>query len=171
MINEYLECGKIINTHGVIGEVKVESYCDSPYVLASLKKVYVKKGDAYEAVDVGRAFVSKNAAVMRLSCIEDMDAAQRMRDTVLYASREDIPLDDGAYFIADLIGLDVIDARSGRLYGRIHEVINRGASDIYVVKTKTGEVLFPAVDEFIESVDVERAVYINPIEGMFEDEI
>ena len=171
MLNEYLECGKIINTHGVIGEVKVECYCDSPEILASLKKVYIKKCNNYEAAKVSRAFVSKNSVVMRLSCIKDMDEAQRMRDTVLYAAREDIPIDDGAYFIADLIGLEVIDADSGEIYGKIVDVINRGASDIYVIKTKKGEVLFPAVDEFISSVDTERAVFVKPIEGMFDDEI
>ena len=171
MLNEYLECGKIVNTHGVIGEVKVECYCDSPEVLASLKKVYIKKGNAYEVADVVRSFVSKNAAVMRLSVISDMDEAQKMRGVLLYAAREDIPIDEGAYFIADLIGLDVVDADTARVYGSIKEVINRGASDIYVIKTKTGEVLFPAVDEFIDSVDIEKAVYIKPIEGMFEDEI
>ena len=171
MLNEYLECGKIVNTHGVIGEVKVECYCDSPEVLASLKKVYIKKGEKYEAAEVKRSFVSKNAAVMRLSCISDMDAAQRMRETVLYAAREDIPIEEGAYFIADLIGLDVVDADTDRFYGKIMEVINRRASDIYVIKTKAGDVLFPAVDEFIDSVDIEKAVYIKPIEGMFDDEI
>ena len=80
-------------------------------------------------------------------------------------------VDEGAYFIADLIGLDVVDADSKCKYGKIKEVINRGASDIYVIKTNKGEVLFPAVDEFIDSVDVECAVYIRPIEGMFDDEI
>lgn len=171
MQNEYLECGKIVNTHGVMGEVKIECYCDSPEILASLKKIYVKKAGKYEAADVKRAFVSKNAVVMRLSCISDMDSAQRMRDTVLYAARTDIPLDEGAYFIADLIGLDVIDAKTKKVYGKIKEVINRGASDIYVIKTKSGEVLFPAVGEFIDSVDINCAVYVDPIEGMFEDEI
>jgi len=171
MIHEYLECGKIINTHGVSGEVKVESYCDTPKVLASLKRVYIKKADGYRECKVGRAFVSKDAAVMGLSCISDMDEAQRMRGTVLYARREDLPIEEGAYFIADLIGLDVTDAESGKVYGVIADVINRGASDIYGVKTKNGEVLFPAVDEFIERVDIEKAVYVSPIEGMFEDEI
>ncbi len=171
MINEYLECAKIVNTHGVMGEVKVECYCDSPEVLASLKKVYIKKGNNYEVAEVGRSFVSKNAAVMKLSVIGDMDSAQRMRGTVLYAAREDIPVEDGAYFIADLIGLDVVDSDTKRVYGKITEVINRGASDIYVINTKSGDVLFPAVGEFIDSVDIECAVYIKPIEGMFEDEI
>ena len=171
MINEYLECGKIVNTHGVMGEVKVECYCDSPEVLASLKKVYIKRGSAYETAEVGRTFVSKGAAVMKLSVIGDMDTAQRMRGTVLYAAREDIPVEEGAYFVADLIGLDVVDAETRQTYGKITEVINRGASDIYVIKTKTGDVLFPAVGEFIDSVDIETAVYVRPIEGMFEDEI
>ncbi len=171
MINQYLECGKIVNTHGVAGEVKLECWCDSPNVLASLKKVYIKGSDGYRTCKVGRAFVSKDAVVLSLDIIPDMDTAQRMRGSVVYALREDIPIEDGAYFVADLIGLDVIDADSGRNYGKIADVINRGASDIYVVKTKTGEVLFPAVDEFIDRVDIESAVYIKPIEGMFENEI
>ena len=171
MINQYLECGKIVTTHGVSGEVKVECYCDSPKVLASLKKVYIKSGDKYECRRVMRSFVSKEAAVMRLENIDDMDAAQKARGTLLYAAREDIPISEGAFFIADLLGLDVIDASNGRVYGKIADVINRGASDIYVIDTKAGEVLFPAVDEFIDKVDIERAVYIKAIEGMFEDEI
>ncbi len=170
-MERYLECGKIVNTHGISGELRVECYCDSPQILASLKRVYLKKADTYTECKVKRSFVSKDAAVMGLDIISDMNEAQKMRGTVLYALREDIPIEEGSFFIADLIGLDVIDRDSGRIYGKIADVINRGASDIYVINTKTGEVLFPAVDEFISQVDIEKAVYITPIEGMFEDEI
>ncbi len=171
MTEQYLECGKIVNTHGISGEVRVECYCDSPSVLASFKKVYIKKGVEFCECKVKRSFVSKGAVVLGLDIIGDMDEAQKMRGEVLYAAREDIPIEEGSYFIADLIGLDVIDASSGRVYGKIADVTNRGASDIYVIDTKSGEVLFPAVDEFIDRVDIECAVYIKPIEGMFEDEI
>ncbi len=171
MLKQYLECGKIVNTHGVSGEVKVESYCDTPNILAAFKKVYIKKGNDYIECKVTRSFVSKGGAVLGLDSITNMDEAQKMRGTVLYANRDDIPIEEGSYFIADLIGLEVIDVDSGRIYGDIKDVINRGASDIYVVNTKSGEVLFPAVDEFVCRVDIEKAVYITPIEGMFEDEI
>ncbi len=171
MINQYLECGKIINTHGVMGEVKVECRCDSPEILSDLKKVYIKKNGEYSECRIKRSFVLKDKVVMSLEGIFDMDSAQRMKETVLYARRDDIPKAEGAYFIADLIGLDVIDAENDRNYGKIKDVINRGASDIYVIGTKSGEVLFPAVDEFVDRILIEEAVYIKPIEGMFENEI
>lgn len=171
MLSKYLVCGKIVNTHGIAGEVRVENYCDTPEVLSSFKNVYFKKGEIYTKKKVNRSFVSKNAVVMKLEGVDNIDLAQSLRGTELYAAREDIPIEEGAYFIADLIGLEVIDAENGRVYGKIVDVINRGASDIYVINTKNGEVMFPAVPEFVDRTDIERAVYINPIEGMFEDEI
>jgi 16S rRNA processing protein RimM len=79
-------------------------------------------------------------------------------------------LEKGEYFIADLIGLPVIDADNGKEYGHVKELINRGASDLYVVKTKTDEAMIPDVPQFIDHVDVKKGVFIRPIEGMFPAE-
>ena len=97
-----------------------------------------------------------------------MDAAIALKGTVVYADRKDFKLDDGAYFIADIIGCDVIDAESGKKLGVLLEVINRGASDLYVVKTEKGEVMVPVVDEFVDRVEVGKAIYLRPISGMFD---
>ncbi|MBR6602659.1 MAG: PRC-barrel domain-containing protein, partial [Clostridia bacterium] len=83
--------------------------------------------------------------------------------------REDIPLAEGAYFLADLEGLPVVDFESGKNYGTLREVINRGASDIYVIDTPDGERMMPAVAEFVKKIDIETAVYVSPIPGMLED--
>ena len=99
--------------------------------------------------------------------ITDIDSAAAMKETVVYADREDIPLEEGDFFISDLIGLPVIDVDSGIEYGKISEVFNTGASDIYTVKTEDGERMIPAVPEFIIEIDVERGVFVRPIEGMF----
>lgn len=164
----YLECGKIVNTHGVKGEVKVESWCDSPAVFAKLPKVYLKKGNNFECYRLVRASVFKQLVVTGLEGIDDVDKAALLKGQTLYAAREDFHLKAGAYFIADLIGLPLIDAQSGVQYGTLREVINRGASDIYVADTPNGERMMPAVKEFVKRVDPENGIYISPIEGMFD---
>lgn len=163
----YLECGKIINTHGIDGAVKLESWCDSPDILADLERVFIKEGNTYKQYDVLRASVFKQFVIAKLDGVKDIDAAQALVGTVIYAAREDFELGEGDYFIADLIGLDIIDADSGKVLGKLREVINRGASDIYVIDTPDGERMMPAVEEFVDRVDLDSGIYVRPIEGMF----
>ena len=168
MEKQYLECGKIINTHGIAGAVKLESWCDSPEVLASLETVYFKKGEVYKPVEVLRASVFKRFVLMTLEGITDIDAAAALKETVVYADRDELPSEEGQHFIADLVGLPVIDADSGKEYGILDDVINTGASDIYVIESEDGEKMMPAVDEFVKEIDLERGIFVTPIEGMFD---
>lgn len=168
MKKAYLECGKIINTHGIAGAVKLEPWCDSPEVLASLPCVYFKKGEVYSAVKILKASVFKRFVIATIEGVNDIDAASALREKVVFAAREDLPLEEGDNFIADLIGLPVIDAESGRVYGTLSGVINNGATDIYEIETPSGQRLMPAVDEFVRSIDDEKGIFITPIEGMFE---
>lgn len=166
--NSYIECGKIINTHGCHGGVKLESWCNTPEVLASLKILYLLSGGNYTGHRVLRASVFRQFVVAELEGIADMDAALALKNTIVYARRSDIPLDEGEYFIADLIGLPVRDASTGKLYGTLKETINRGASDIYVVDTPDGDRMIPAVPEFIRSIDPDTEILVSPIEGMLD---
>ena len=168
MKKEYLECGKIINTHGIAGAVKLDPWCDSPEVLANLKRVFIKKGETYECVKVIRASVFKRFVIATLEGVNGIDEAQMLRDTVLYAARQDIKLGEGDFFISDLIGLDVKDAESGRVYGKLIGVMNNGASDIYEIETSSGVKMMPAVPEFVKSVDPDSEILVSPIEGMFD---
>ena len=115
-----------------------------------------------------RASVFRQFVVAELEGIADMDAALALKNTIVYARRSDIPLDEGEYFIADLIGLPVRDASTGKLYGTLKETINRGASDIYVVDTPDGDRMIPAVPEFIRSIDPDTEILVSPIEGMLD---
>ena len=167
----YLECGKIINTHGFRGDVKLESWCDTPSVLARLRHLYFKEGDSFSGKRVIHASVFRQFVLMHLEGIDDEDSARRLKETVVYAAREEIPLAPGAYFLADLTGLPVLDATTGENYGVLREVINRGASDIYVIrKTNGGEAMIPAVPEFVKRVDTDSGIYIAPIGGMLDDD-
>ena len=168
---KYLECGIIINTHGVRGNVKLESLCDSPEVLADLSRVFVKEGNSYREIKVLHTSIFKSFVLADLEGINDMDAAAAMKGTTLYANREDFELEEGDYFIADLIGLDVVDVDDGTKYGIVKDVINRGSADIYVVKTEDGERMMPAVEEFVKNVDIDNGkVYVKPIPGLFNDD-
>ena len=168
MKKAYLECGKIINTHGVVGAVKIDPWCDSPDVLASLKTVYFLKGGEYSPVKIVKASVFKRFVLATLEGINDIDEAARLKETVIYAAREDLPLEEGDHFIADLIGLPIIDAESGRVYGTLTGVINTGASDIYEIDTEDGQKMMPAVEEFVKNVDTEKGIFVSVIPGMFD---
>lgn len=167
----YLECGKIINTHGFRGDIKLESWCDTPKVLAGLGRIFFRNGNDYCEVRVTSASVFRQFVLMHLAGTENEEAANRLRGTVVYAAREDIPLPVGGFFLADLTGLPVIDADSGEVLGTLREVIHPGASDIYVVKRPGKEdAMIPAVPEFIRRVDTEKGVFVTPIGGMLDDD-
>ena len=168
MKKDYLECGKIINTHGVVGAVKIDPWCDSPEVLADLETVYFEKNGKYEPVRVLRASIFKRFVLATLEGITDVDAAAALKETVIYAAREDLNIGEGDYFIADLVGLPVVDVETGKEYGTLAGVMNAGASDVYEIDTPIGQRLIPAVDEFVKEIDLDRGIFIKPIEGMFD---
>ena len=167
-MNPFIECAKIINTHGCHGGLKLESWCNTPADLASLKTLYLKKGEEYVAYSVVKASVFKQFVVAVWKQVDTMDLALSLKGKTVFARRSDFDLEDGEYFLADLVGLAVIDANTGTRYGTIREVINRGASDIYVIETPNGERMIPAVDEFVDRMDVQQGLFITPIEGMLD---
>ena len=166
--SQFLECGKIINTHGVRGAVKLESWCDTPQDLASLKKVYLKDGAEYKQHKIKKASVFKQFVLFELEGVNDIDSAMTLRGKVVFADRDDISIDEDSFFIADIIGLSVIDLESGEKIGTLSDVLNLGASDLYEIKTENGQKLIPAVPEFVKEVDLERGIFVSLIEGMLD---
>lgn len=165
----YLECGKIRNTHGVRGVLCVEPFCDSPAVFAGLPVVYRVVGGQYVPCRVVHCARKQELLLISLEGVNDMDAAQALKGEILYAARGDIPLADGAYFLADLPGLSVMDADGGKCYGTVSDVRQVGGQQLLSVMTPTGERLVPMVSAFIDRVDTEHGVYVRPIPGLLED--
>lgn len=182
-MKKYLEVGKIINTHGFSGGLKAEPWCDSPSVLAELKTLYVLKekaakgnpaqvehGDeSFERLSVVKGSVNGRFAVLHIEGCGSFEEANILRERVLYAYRGDIPLPEGKHFIADLKGLPVINAESGRVYGRVINVTAVGKQDIYEIDTGGAVVLFPGVSEYVKSIDLEKGISIIPIAGFFDE--
>lgn len=169
---KYLECAAVCSTHGIRGNVRLENRCDSPQTLASLKRVFVLKNGEYVEYKVLHSSVQKNMVLASLEGVDTVEAAAAMRGTVLYAAREDFKLGRGKVFIADILGLPVLDDEDGTPYGTLKDVIQPGAQQIYVVASENGDFMIPAVPEFIKEVSLGDArpegVYVKLIEGMAE---
>ncbi len=169
-MEKYLECARVTTTHGVRGAVRLENRCDCPETLASLSRMYKKEGSSWMPLNVLHASVQKNMVIASFKEIPTMEDAIAIRDVVLYADREDIPLEEGAHFIADLIGLGVLDDASGDKLGLVEDVISPAGQDIYVVKKEDGGTfMIPAVPAFIRTVSPEDGfIRVSLIEGMMD---
>ena len=167
MKKEYLEAGKIVTTHGIRGEVKIMPYTDSPDLLAEFDRLFMGK-DRTEVI-IERARVFKNTVIAKIEGVDTPEAAEKLRNKILYMHRDDLELDDDTYFIQDLIGLEVRDADNDTVYGRIADVMQTGANDVYVVKGDDKEYLVPAIADVVVSTDVDGGVMtIRPLEGLFD---
>lgn len=167
-MKDYLEIGKIVTVHGLRGDVKVQPWCDSPEFLCAFPVLYL--GKEKKEVEVIDARVQKNMAVLRLGGYETVEQAETLRNQMLYLHREDVELEDGIYFVQDLIGLDVLDADSGVSYGILKDVLQTGANDVYVVQSEGGkEVLIPAIPDVIVETNLEAGcMKIRPLEGLLD---
>ena len=168
MKQAYLECGKIINTHGFRGTVKLESWCDSPAVLAKLPTLWINQNGSYAPLKVLRASVFRQFVLMDLEGIDSEEAANALRTTVVYAAREDLPLEEGDAFIVDLLGLPVRDADTGEVLGELVDINTAGVRDLYIVRTASGDHMVPAVPEFLIRIDPDDAIYVRPIPGLLD---
>lgn len=158
---EFIEAGKIVNTHSVYGELKVQPWSDTDDFLCDFDVIYID-GKAFE---VERARVHKTCVLLKLAGINNINEAQKYKNKCVCVDRDEVELDDGAYFIADLEGLTVIDA-DGTELGKIHEVLTLPSNDVYVIRGKD-EYMIPAVEEFIREVDIDSGVmYVHTIPGM-----
>ena len=167
-MKQYLEAGQVINKRGLKGEVKVDCYCDTLETLCEISTLYLDD-KAERPVKILAAKPYKGFVYLTIEGINSVEDADRMRGKTLYADRCDIPVDEGCYFIDDLIGLEMIDADTKKVYGKITDVFNSGASDIYTVSDGAKDYYIPAVDEFIIETDLEKGVFIRPIPGMFDE--
>ena len=166
MLQKYLEVGKITNTHGLMGEVRVQPWADSPEFLCKFKKLYLDAEGSW-GIKVEHARPHKNMAILKLENITDIPSALSLKNAVLYIDRNDVTLPKGSFFIADLMGIEVRDAATGEVLGKIADVRSLPASNIYVVQGGAREILIPAVDAFIAETNVEEGyIRVNMIEGL-----
>ena len=159
---QFVEAGEIVTTHGIKGEVKVMCWLDDPEMLCEFDRCVID-GKEFE---IEQCRVQKTCNLVKLSGIEDMDAAQAMRGKKIMLYREDI--DDEVIFAAELIGVEVY--ADGQMIGKIKEVLDYPGNSVYVVRGEH-EYMIPAVKAFILETDMEaNTMQVKLIEGMRSDE-
>lgn len=170
MKKQYLDTGKIVGTHGIKGEVRIEPWCDSPQFLSEFKKLYLDdKGETFIEV---KSRPHKNITLAKIKGIETVEQAEKFRGKVVYINRDDIILEDGVNFVQDLIGLEVKDADNSTVYGKITDVLRTGANDVYeITDSNNKKYLAPVIDEVIVERNIDNGyVLIRPMKGIFDDE-
>lgn len=163
MKNRYLEAGKIVNTHGIAGEVKILPWADGPEFLLDFDTLYIDG----QPVELEGARVHKNCVLAKLAGIDDINQAMKLRDKIVCIDREDVELEEGAFFLADLMGLEVRQAETGTVLGTIHDILTPPANNVYVVRGGEREYMIPAVPAFILETNIDDGyLLVRLIEGM-----
>lgn len=163
MKKQFLDAGEIVAVHGVRGMVKVLPWADGPEFLCLFDRVFLE-GRAYA---VERCSIQKTCNLLKLQGVDTVEAAQALRGKTLRVNRDDVELEDGTVFIADLIGLPVF--AGDRELGKVAEVLTLPANDVYLVRGQE-EYMIPAVKEFIQEINVDKGyLRVTLIEGMQTD--
>lgn len=170
MLRKYLEVGEIVGTHGVKGEVRINPWCDTPEFLKKFKTLYFDK-DGEKSVKVISSRVHGNIVLALFDGVSSVEEAAKLRGKIVFMDRKDARIDKNSYFIQDLIGCRVIDADDGREYGKISDVSQTGANDVWHIKSGEREYLIPAIPDVVIDADVKNeTVRIRSLRGIFDDE-
>ena len=154
-----LQVGTILDTHGLRGEVKVFPTTDDPSRYDDLEEVELltKEGN-YLHLEIERVRYFKNLVIVKFKNYDHINDIEQYKKCNLYVTRENaVELEADEYFVADLIGLTA-KTDEGEELGQIKDVLTTGANDVYVIDTKEGELLVPAIHDCVQEVDLEAGV-------------
>lgn len=163
----YLEAGKIVNTHGLRGEVKLVPWTDSPQTFEEIDYVFIKKKTGDVRLDIERLKYQKNNLIVKFNQISSIEEAEKLKNQTVYIDRDALgELPEGVYYIADIIGLAAVD-EFGNAVGTVVDIFNTGANDIYDIKREGKKnLLLPVIDDVI-TVDLENErVVVKIPEGL-----
>ena len=164
---EKIKIGKIVNAVALRGEVKVYNYSGYKERYEELDRIIVD-GKNYE---IEKVRYQQQMVILKLAGVNDRNAAEAMKNKDVFITEEDLQeLPEDTFYIRDLIGLEVLDAETGDVIGKMKDVLQPSTQDVYVVKRAEGsDVLIPAVSQFVKEVNVKDGfVKVQLIEGMVE---
>lgn len=164
-LSEFIQIGRINNTHGIQGEMKVEVWADDINEFLSLSSVYNEKGEEIKIISSRRA---DRIAVVKFEGVSDPEQGAKLKGKYIYARRCDLKLPEGRYYICDLMELPVYNVETNEKIGHICDILEKPASFVYTVKTENGEFMIPDVEEFIKKVDINDGIYIKVIPGLID---
>ncbi len=166
--------GQVRRPHGLRGELRVEIVTDYPERLEQHTCFYLASPDTPEAVQrypVKGLRLHKNTMLLKLGGCDDRNTAEELRGMIVQIPIEDaVPLNEGEYYHFQLIGVQV-ETETGEGLGRVAEVLDTGAHDVYVVRGPRGEVLLPAVEDVVLELDMEaREMVVHLLPGMLGED-
>ena len=166
-MKDYFQIGKIINTHGLKGHVKVMPLTDDNKRYEKLKKIHLEGTD--KELEIEKVWYNKGFVMLKFKGYDNIDDVISFKDKFILIHKSDaVQLPEDSYFIHDIIGLEVYTVNDIKL-GKITNVLQPGANDVYVVKNEKKEYLIPAVKDIVKKIDLsEKKIIIDPIEGMIE---
>lgn len=168
-MKDILEIGQIVNTRGLRGEVKVNSFSEDKQRFEKLSTILVKNKNEYTEYEIQKVSYSKNQVILKLKGIDHIDYAEKLRNLYIYVKKSDLgELPEGTYYIADLIGLDVY-TESGELLGKVDDILkSEKANDVYVVRSELGILKYlPAIPEVLKDIDIQNGkIIVNLPKGL-----
>ncbi len=166
-MKDLIEIGKITRTHGLKGEVRVNSYLESDLPLRNLKKLYIGSEDDSKPFRITRLKIQHKSILLQLEGVEDADAADQLVGCAIFIHSDNLEkLSEGEYYWKDLIGLEV-STEEGESLGFIQSIFPTGSNDVYVCQSKEREILLPAIPEVIRDIDLKKGrVVVRLLEGL-----
>lgn len=165
---EFLEAGKLINTHGVRGEFKFDAWCDTHKSYAKAKEFYLSQsGEGKLEIESIRGF--GKFMLVKFRGIDTLDDALKYKNKIVYVHRSQVAKKESAFFVADIIGLDAIDVKTNEAFGKIVDFTDKGSGDLYEIELLSGKnVYIPAIKVFAKKIDLDKGVYFELIEGLLD---
>lgn len=171
MLTDMFRVGVITSTHGLKGEVKIFPTTEDPKRFSDLKEVLAVHGESQKALSIESVRYFKNLVILRFKDHHRIEDVERYKKWELYVRREDaIPLEEGEYYVPDLIGLTV-QTMEGRVLGTLRDVLETGANDVYAVHRGEGQkdLLIPAIKSVIKNISLEEGLMeVELIPGLEE---
>lgn len=168
-MKDILEIGQIVNTRGLRGEVKVNSFSEDKHRFEKLSTILVKNKNDFTEYEIEKVTYSKNQVVLKLKGIDHIDYAEKLRNLYIYVKKSDLgELPEGTYYIADLIGLEVF-TESGELLGKVDDILkSEKANDVYVVRNELGVLKYlPAIPDVLKEIDLQNGkIIVNLPKGL-----
>ena len=169
-MKQFLEVGKVNNTHGIKGELKFTLWCDDINYLKQLNVLYLDdKGE--KPVKIISVRPQKNIAILKLENINTIEQAEALKGRVLYCNRDDAVIDENANYIADIIGCYVVDVDTEEEYGQVKDVLKYGSCDIYDIESWGKHTLIPATPDIVKEINTEyQVIRIKKMKGLFDED-
>lgn len=172
---QYLEVGKIVNTHGVKGELKVVPLTDDPKRFNDLKSAFISSEISENMPKYSFEGVKflKNFVVLKIKDIDELSEAEKLREKFIIVNRDDaVKLPKGSFFVCDLINCEVYDEKGDKL-GCLIDILQTGSNDVYVVRDENKkEILVPALKSVVKEVFIEdRKIIVELPKGLIDNEV